>query len=314
VRASRLATARTMIRHRLPIAGPPVDELVETVAARTDISPRALRLQTLLHLPRLAATHGRDVDERLAANETERLAGKIAAEAAAFASLAAAPPTIPASPTELGVAPAEASTARAIEEHFHYIHSFRDDAVAYAAFSDDHPAALATVSPLDLEPLIGTLPFGLAAEEVGIVSRVFAFDWAPRNTITYLLARVARKVFERGATKLLLTYLNPNLGFTGASYRAGNWALYAREHGTRYAYLDGDYITDRKLAERFGASSPKALDVALDGRIEFSHVRLAPLELYALFADSRLRARARLLPSFCSRRPHPTVRSTRSTS
>jgi hypothetical protein len=60
------------------------------------------------------------------------------------------------------------------------------------------------------------------------------------------MARLARQLRARGrAPRLLLTYRNPNVGFTGASYRAGNWILWARERGTRYSYLDRQYITDR---------------------------------------------------------------------
>jgi hypothetical protein len=70
--------------------------------------------------------------------------------------------------------------------------------------------------------------------------------------------------------------------------------LYAREHGTRYAYLDLDYITDRRLRDRFGSADSNLLRAELGDRIAFSQIALAPLELYAFFVDARQRDRAAL--------------------
>jgi hypothetical protein len=123
-----------------------------------------------------------------------------------------------------------------------------------------------------------------------VLSRVFAFDWAPHNAITYLLRRalvVAQD--EHPSVRLVVTYVNPNLGFSAASYRAGNWTLFAREHGTRYAYLDGEYVTDRRLAATFGTSDPDQMRNRLGHRFAVSRMPLAPLDLYALPRDRRLR-------------------------
>jgi len=123
-----------------------------------------------------------------------------------------------------------------------------------------------------------------------MLSRVFAFDWAPQNTITFVVRRalvVARDQFP--AARMVLTYVNPNLGFSAASYRAGNWTAFAREHGTRYSYVDGEYVTDRWLAATFGTSDPTRICDRLGQRFAVSRMPLAPLDVYALALDRRLR-------------------------
>src|SRR5207253_687620 len=103
------------------------------------------------------------------------------------------------------------------------------------------------VSPVDvshLETLVSSR--GVASSAASVVSRVFAFDLAPRNTLSFLLAAVQREERHFGVTDLL-TYVNPNMGFTGTSYYAANWAL-AAEAPHKYYYLDDRYITLRELA------------------------------------------------------------------
>jgi hypothetical protein len=84
---------------------------------------------------------------------------------------------------------------------------------------------------------------------------------------------------------LLITYLNPNLGFTGASYKASNWHVIGIELGNRYAYLDGRYITDRRLA---------ALARDELARVEYSQMQFRPLLIYG---RDRRRSSQRLEPT-----------------
>ncbi len=79
---------------------------------------------------------------------------------------------------------------------------------------------------------------------------------------------------------MLVTYINPNLAFSGASFRAANWVPLGRETGTRYAYWDRRYITDRRvemLAPRDRAA------------VVYSTMRLRPLVLLCRLLDKRLR-------------------------
>jgi hypothetical protein len=130
----------------------------------------------------------------------------------------------------------------------------------------------------------------LAAADVAVLARVYAFDWAPANTLSFLMSQLMRSLRRRSdPPRMILTYLNPNVGFTGASYRAANWVLWGHEADTRYAYLDGRYVTDRELTRRFGSAEPSVLDSHLSGRIAFSRMALSPLDVYAYPIDTGLR-------------------------
>jgi hypothetical protein len=84
---------------------------------------------------------------------------------------------------------------------------------------------------------------------------------------------------------MLLTYVNPNVGFSGASYKAANWLFFGREIDTKYAYLNEDYITLRAISEKVGNN-----EVSED-HLRYSVQPLEPLEVYAYFVDKALRSK-----------------------
>lgn len=258
-------------------------------AAQHHVEERALRLQALLHLPRIADGTGH-VASHAAKEETASLAKGILATTGEFASWAVPPTCVPAAPSELHVQVADESIARPILERFHYLRSFRQSSLhVVGAASDGSPAALMSFSAFDLTALERALPSDVASAEALVLSRVFAFNWLPRNGITYLMRRALAIVRERHpAARFVFTYVNPNLGFSAASYRAANWRLIAQEYGTRYAYLDGDYVTDRHLLAVFGTTDAARLRDRLGERFVVSHMPLAPLDLYGLALDRRL--------------------------
>ncbi len=145
-----------------------VDQLVAAAGFRDSVGPRALRLQALLHLPRIASQSG-SVPAALAAREIDRLALLLAAETEPWRQLAAPPRRSPRSPRELTVRPAPSEEARVIQEHFHYLRSWRRDTLPFAACFDERVAALASVAPLDVEPIIASLPASLDTDDVAVV-------------------------------------------------------------------------------------------------------------------------------------------------
>src|SRR5260370_42211954 len=105
------------------------------------------------------------------------------------------------------------------------------------------PMAMVTASPLDVKYLQRAIEN--SDKSALMISRVYAFDWAPKNSISYLLAQFVNWVRTHGSdVRWLLTYINPNLGFTGAAFRASNWEFFTT-HSTTYLYLDEDYISHR---------------------------------------------------------------------
>jgi hypothetical protein len=238
---------------------------------------RDLLLQALLHLPRIADVDG-TVDVATAIKEIDRLRAQRAVELAPLRSLATPPPDRP-SLDQLEVGMVSLAAISQIVEHFHYLGSLRSDSLNVAAMHKGRIAALCSFSPLDLTNVAAMLPVNDMAE-AKVVSRVFAFDWAPENIISYMLARAERLgALRADCVRMMLTYMNPNMGFTGASFRAANWLPFGTETGTRYAYLDRRYVTDR-MVTRLSATDRR--------RVEYSRMELRPLQVLCRLIDKRL--------------------------
>jgi hypothetical protein len=253
--------------------------------AECGVSPRALEVESLLHLPRLADSRG-VVTRARADAEVARLSRRLHTLYQPVEELLR-PPAVAPELSDLRLRVVEERVASTVAKHLHYLHSPRRHSVHLGSYtSEQRLVAMVSLSRLDIPPIAAALPDRVSPEETLVLSRLFAFDWAPRNTISHLLSNVERRLrHAHPEIRLLLTYLNPNLGFDGASYRAANWSLFGYEAGTRYGYLDEDYITDREIAR---------LPAADRRRVVYSLMPLAPLSLFGRLL--RRRERRRLLP------------------
>ena len=264
--------------------------LVDDVSEAHRVAARSLLVEGLLYLPRLCGTELR-LSLSDAKDELVRVANHLRTRTQPYRELLRPPMQAITHPQQLTFDTASEAEARIILERFHYLASHRPDSEHHVLRAPDgRIAALATMSSMDL-PTIASAMDGVAdADQMSVISRVFAFDWVPRNTISVLLSQVERAARrEHPGLRLLITYLNPNLGFTGASYRASNWLLIGEERGTRYAYIDAVYVTDRELRRRWGTADPTSLVATLGERFSFTSVPLSPLQLFAFPLDSRVR-------------------------
>jgi len=163
--------------------------------------------------------------------------------------------------------------AKIIHERFHYIGAYHEGIAhlgLYVVGCEEIPIALASIAPMDLHVLDSLFPTTVEKEKALVLSRVFAFDWAPRNTVSYLLSLVAHWIKTNFyQVQTLFTFLNPNLGFSGSSFRAANWRAFIEVKPTA-SYLDGEYITFR----RFGSLSSSSRS-----RVERCPYELQPLRL-----------------------------------
>lgn len=267
--------------------------MADAAGRRHAVPAHEVFVRLLLHLPR-EADPGGAVEVRIALDEAERLASTLAAATNPYAAWQAPPLTGVPNVSDIDLSLVDDHTARVVLERFHYLESFRLGSEHLGGTlldgAEERLVAMLTVSPLDVPTIAEHLPPDIEPQDVAVLARVFAFDWAPRNTLSFLMARAARRLRRRSRPpRMLITYLNPNVGFTGASYRAANWSLWAREVGTRYAYVDGLYVTDRELARRFGSAEPESLAREHAGKVVFSRMPLRPLELYAYALDRRVR-------------------------
>lgn len=166
---------------------------------------------------------------------------------------------------------------------FHYILSARSASYHFglkASLNDLWPVIMCSLSPFDLANITPVIEErGYRPERCMVLSRVFAFPACPKNAVSYLLRRLRCWLKDhKPEVELLLTYVNPNMGFTGACYLADNWTLLAYEGDTRYAYWDQNYITDRKLATRTQNESLLSIPENYSC-ITYSRCHLQPLKI-----------------------------------
>ncbi|HSS50954.1 MAG TPA: hypothetical protein VLX28_18590 [Thermoanaerobaculia bacterium] len=253
---------------------PALLECVEIAARESGCPHGPLYLQALLQLPRLADGCG-----CVPISLVQILLAELAEELPAREEWLV--PDVGLSPRSLRFHEVAEAKARDVMERFHYLRSPRWDGRAYGlSTAADDLVALCVSSPLDV-PRLGNLliTHGRPAERARSISRVFAFEGAPHNNISYLLSRAAKAERLLGATDFV-TYVNPNLGFTGTSYRASGWTPLGDEPGTAYRYLDERYITDRELARRFGRHDDRTYRRLLGSRFAVSIMPLAPLLVF----------------------------------
>jgi hypothetical protein len=247
---------------------------VARVARNVGVPYRPLLLQALLQLPRIA-----NEDGRVSQIDAHELLRELALE------LPSGPEwqvrSWPSDVTFLRYGPLERVDADRIMERYHYLRSARTDGRAYALFTDlDEIGAVAISSPLDVRHIQQLLAETTTrARRARVISRVFVFEGSPANSISYLLARVARSERECDVSDLV-TYVNPNVGFTGVSYRASGWTNLGVEAGTKYRYIDQRYITSRRLESMFGAHDDQTYSELLGPRFGVSTMQLAPLLLF----------------------------------
>ena len=137
-----------------------------------------------------------------------------------------------------------------IQEKIHYIRAKRDDTVyEFGLYRKgyDVPFAYAAFSLLDRQYLM-KLPHlkEIPKSQVYVLTRAYSFPNSPQNTMSILYAKCFEFLKNEANALYILTAVNQNLFFTGASVRASNFELIATAP-MKYYYLDGIYSTRRKL-------------------------------------------------------------------
>ncbi len=188
---------------------------------------------------------------------------------------------------ELGLVSVE--LASLYHSEFHYLASPRPEGVHLGLHAPGQPpACVLSFAPFDLDHLTPQLPAGIRPDQILVLTRQVTVGNAPRNTWSYTFARACRWLrAHRPATRLLITYLDPNLGFAGASYLAANWSYFGDERKGRYVFVDGVPVTNRELVARYGTARYDDLAERLGGRVRRTDCPLVPLKLLMFPLDRR---------------------------
>jgi hypothetical protein len=175
----------------------------------------------------------------------------------------------------------------------HYLRSARPRSIYFALVDpiDRLPVSLCSVSPLEWTRVASQIraQFAIRPEGAWDVSRVYSVDNAPPNAISSLLSRVRTYLRRNISADLLVTAVDPNLGFTGCSYRAANWQQWMTVKARPYFYENGCYVSPRQLRERYGTASLIELKAKFPERFQQSRVRLLDSMIYCCSLNGETR-------------------------
>jgi hypothetical protein len=290
----RAVRAKLRLRDCLAAEDSPFAAMTAETARRKRVDERALRVRTLLHLPRIAGYSG-SMPVKAVWAELGRMADQLAEDVrkpSARVSEAAR------DLHELKFARVPAELAAPIIASRHYLRSARPESHYFALLdpAERLPVSICSVSPLQWRRVAAQIrmQFGIAPERIWDVSRVYSCDSAPPNAISYLLARVRTALRQcDDEVDLLATAVDRNLGFSGASYRAANWRHWITVQPRPYLYHNEFYASPRQLRLRFGTSAIGELQKSLPGeRFEQSRVKLRESLIFCW----RVRGETELIP------------------
>jgi hypothetical protein len=249
--------------------------LVGEAARNVCVEPRALAVRALLHLPRVASRRGWvkrwQIQHELRVS-AERLRGNLRAAQCYV-------PSEQFALRDLVFEEIELPRALPVLTLLHYLRSARPGSRYFALVDPINrlPVSLCSVSALEWKRVASQirLHFAIQPERALDVSRVYSVDSAPPNAISTLLSKV-RLYFRTTmpSVELLITAVDPNLGFTGSSYRAANWQQWMTVEARPYLYDNGRYVSPRQLREQYGSASLVQLQREYPGRFEQSRVKL----------------------------------------
>ncbi len=137
-----------------------------------------------------------------------------------------------------------------IQEDIHYIRCGRQDThyeLGLFASGAKVPFAYAAFSQLDRHyllnlPLFKTVP----KDKIFVLTRAYSFPNSPRNAMSSLYSQCFSYLKKEAGAAYVVTALNQNLFFSGASLRGANMNLITTSP-MKYYYLNGRYSTRRKL-------------------------------------------------------------------
>jgi len=264
------------------------EDFIFSYASERVIDPLTLRAQLLLHLPRLIKD-GYFPDKRDLQREIIVVSDFVEESQHPYRHWLA-PPEQPISLSDLEFISLEEDIARIFHENFHSVGSYRPG--RHYAFIDKKSrriVCMGSVASFDLKQAEEKIAQVVDPRSILTYSRFFTFRWAPKNTFSYFQRKLNVQLVKECDTKMMFSFINPNLGFSASSHKAAQWALFAREEGTHYMYLDGRYRTMRFFVENYQMNDTRELKEKLGESFAVSTVVLAPLLLLALPLHHRAR-------------------------
>jgi hypothetical protein len=264
------------------------EEKIFSHAREREIDPLTLRSRLLLHIPQFVT--GRSLPgEGIIQQEIRAVSDSIEGNQRPYARWLKQPER-PIELSDLEFISLDEDTAKIYHERFHYIGSFRPG--RHFAFQDRNSGRIVCIGSIacfDLKHAEEKIAPDVDPRSAFMLSRFFKFRWAPEKTFSHFHGKLRLELIKEFDTKLMFSFVNPNLGFNASSYKSANWTLFAREAATRYMYFDRRYRPMRFFVNNYGTSDATELKKKLGPSFEVSTMDLDPMLLLAIPLQRRAR-------------------------
>lgn len=144
----------------------------------------------------------------------------------------------------------DSSVGVLIQTKLHYLSNYRVDTVYhYGLFrkGESFPFSYLAVSFLDRKYILDVIPFEANFKDIMVITRLYNINNSPRNSASLLLSLTRSEIKSKHRNvKALVTSVNPNVLFTGSSFKSAAFDLFALMPFEPLYYQD-NYLT-RKAA------------------------------------------------------------------
>lgn len=260
-------------------------QLIDCTSSTHGVSPTTLKALALQHLPRKSDAFGL-ISFKWAQREVERLALQLLQRTnEAYDTLNMSHLEAP-ELSSCELRSVETEIGSVICDELHYLGMSRATAAHWGLFDPlkTVPFAYCCVSPLGLDARRANLSKTLGHDPRSVfdLARVYVMPFAPKNSISFMLSRLRKRVFRDKTCAAITTVVDPNLGFTGSSYRAAGWNFLTLLPRDLYAYVRGDFWTYGRLKKVFGTCNRRELQLLLGDEIEFSKIVPHPALVFGI--------------------------------
>ncbi|RAL55840.1 hypothetical protein BLD25_03300 [Candidatus Gracilibacteria bacterium GN02-872] len=145
-----------------------------------------------------------------------------------------------------------------IQNHLHYIGAKREDTLYHFGFTNSNGEIIAynSVSILDRNYPLIAFPNNVSNDMIINMTRAFGVNNAPANLMGGLYYKTMMFLKNETDFEYIMTYINQNLGFSGASFLGASYIPIAYSP-MNYTYVNGLYKNRKSLKENEDGNTNK---------------------------------------------------------
>jgi len=139
--------------------------------------------------------------------------------------------------------------AKKLLTKYHYSHTWPNTSIVLGFYFRSKLLGLISYGVGANNNLISSICKGVRADEGFELVRLFAFDWAPKNIESFMIARSIEYIQENyPKIKILVSFADPKQGHIGTIYQAANWLYTGKSKDDYFFRVKGKLMHPRTVS------------------------------------------------------------------